>query len=317
MTRSRSIFGRLFAAASVFALSAVLLAPLAPEAQAQGRRMTQGGSGPIQVLLVTKGHAYDRENFFNLFDQLGETITWTHVEQPAAQAFWDPEMAKPFDVFVYFDAMGRREMKLADGTMGFEAPPQESKDGLEALLKSGKGMVFFHHGISAWNQAWDEYSEIVGGACDWSNPVTKRGVKYPFSGFQPGTKQYTSVVPEAKGHPIVEGLGDGFEIVDEAYACPYFEDSIHPLLRTDFVAKPENFEPARRRDPNWNHPLGSNLEAWYKAAENSPIVYIQHGHDNLAWANENFQKLMANAIKWAASEEALKWAKEHPQKIFK
>jgi type 1 glutamine amidotransferase len=298
-------------------LAAAMLAPLAPQAQAQGRRMTQGGSGPIQVLLVTKGHAFDRENFFNLFDALGETITWTHVEQPAAQIFWDPKMAEPYDVFVYYDAMGRSEIKLPDGSMGFEKPPQKSQDGLEALLKSGKGMVFFHHAIAAWNQTWDEYSEIMGGACDWRNPVTKRGVKYPFSGFQPNTKQHTSVVPEAKGHPILEGLGDGFDIVDEAYACPYFEDSIHPLLRTNFVAKPENFTPARTRDPNWNHPLGSNLEAWYKAAENSPIVYIQHGHDNQAWANPAFQKLMANAIKWAASDEALKWAKEHPQKIFK
>ena len=117
---TRSIVTRFLGAASAFALAAALLAPLAPQAQAQGRRMVQGGSGPIQVLLVTKGHAYDRENFFNLFDALGETITWTHVEQPAAQAFWDPKMAEQFDVFVYFDAMGRREMKLADGTTGFE-----------------------------------------------------------------------------------------------------------------------------------------------------------------------------------------------------
>lgn len=317
MMRSRSVFSRLLMAACVFSMAAALLAPLASEAQAQPRRMQQGGSGPIQVLLVTKGHAFDRENFFNLFDALGETITWTHVEQPAAQAFWDPEMAKAFDVFVYFDAMGRSEMKLADGSTGFEKPPKKSQDGLKALLQSGKGMVFFHHAIAAWNQTWDEYSEIMGGACDWRNPVTKRGVKYPFSGFQPGAKQHTSVVPEAKSHAIVEGLGTGFDIVDEAYNCPYFEDSIHPLLRTDFVAKPENFTLARTRDPNWNPPVGSNLEAWYKAAENSPIVYVQHGHDNLAWANPNFQKLMANAIKWAASEEALKWAKEHPQKIFK
>ncbi len=313
MTRFQTILQRL----SLLALAAGLMVPLAPQAQAQGRRMTQGGSGPIRVLLITKGHPFDRQNFFNLFDDLGDTITWTHVEQPAAQAFWDPEMAKNYDVFVYYDAMGRVQEKLPDGSMGFAKPPKKSQEGLEALLKSGKGMVFFHHSIAAWNQTWDEYSEIIGGACDWRNPVTKRGVHYPFSGFQPGTQQHDTIVPEAKGHPILEGLEGGFDIVDEAYNCPYFEDSIHPLLRTDFVAKPENFTPARTRDPNWNPPVGSNLEAWYKAAENSPIVYIQHGHDNLAWSNPAFQKLMTNAIKWAASDEALKWAKAHPQKIFK
>jgi uncharacterized protein len=315
--RSHKTVHRILAAASLLALTTALLIPLAPEAQAQGRRMVQGGSGPIRVLLVTKGHPFDRENFLNLFDALGQDITWTHVEQPAAEAFWNPEMAKDYDVFVCYDAMGRVKEKLPDGSMGFAKPPKEAQENLKALLRQGKGMVFLHHALAAWNQSWDEYSEIMGGACDWGNPVTKRGVHYPFSGFQQNTHQHNSVVPEAKNHPIVAGLEGGFDIVDEAYACPYFEDSLHPLLRTDFVAKPENFEPARRRDPNWNHPLGSNLEAWYKSAENSPIVYLQNGHDNQAWANPAYQKLVANAIKWAASDEALKWAKAHPQKIFK
>jgi hypothetical protein len=32
-----------------------------------------------------------------------------------------------------------------------------------------------------------------------------------------------------KTHPIVQGLGDGFDIVDEAYSCQMFEESVHPL----------------------------------------------------------------------------------------
>ena len=32
-----------------------------------------------------------------------------------------------------------------------------------------------------------------------------------------------------KTHPIVQGLGDGFDIVDEAYSCPMFEESVHPV----------------------------------------------------------------------------------------
>lgn len=316
MKHTRSTLGRLLSIAALFAMTATLLAPLAPQAQAQ-RRMTAGGRGPIKVLLITKGHGYDRQSFFAFFDALGEAITWTHVEQPAAQAFWNPKLAANYDVFVYFDALGREKLKLPDGTTGFAVPPKASQDGFEDLLKSGKGMVFFHHAISAWNHTWDEYSEVVGGACDWGNPVTKRGVKYPYSGAQVNVKQHTSVVPEAKGHPIVEGLEGGFDIVDEAYHCPYFEDSLHPLLRTDFVATPDKFINANNRDPSFKDaPTASNLEAWYKSAENSPIVYIQHGHDKQAWENENYQKLMTNAIKWAASDEALKWAKDHPSKIF-
>lgn len=315
MTRSDSMFRSLLLAVPVLAMTAALMIPLAPQAQAQ-RRVVQGGNGPIKVLLITKGHGYDRHNFFAMFDALGDQITWTHVEQPAAQAFWDADMAADYDVFVNFDAMGRTPMKRANGTTYFEKPSRAAQDGFRDLLRSGKGMVFFHHGISAWNQAWDEYSEVVGGACDWANPVTKRGVNHLFSGYQPGIQQHSSVTPEGKGHPILEGLEGGLDIVDETYHCPYFEDSITPLLRTDFEAKAENFQPAQRRDPTWNPAQASNLSAWYKSAENSPIVYIQHGHDNLAWSNEGFRKLMGNAIKWAASEKAMQWAKDHPSKIF-
>ena len=32
-----------------------------------------------------------------------------------------------------------------------------------------------------------------------------------------------------KTHPIVQCLGDGFDIVDEAYSCQMFEESVHLL----------------------------------------------------------------------------------------
>ena len=314
MPKSRSVSRRqMLASAAMAAPMFQLINAFTGRALAQ-RRMTAGGSGPIQVLLVTKGHGFDRAPFFELFDALGETITWTHVEQPAAQVFWDPKLAEPYDVFVHYDAMGRQEMTRPDGSTYFEAPPRDAQENLAALLKQGKGMVFFHHSIAAWNQAWPEYPEIVGGACDWRNPVTVRDQKFPFSGFRPNTEQHVTVVD--KNHPVVQGLGDGFDITDEAYLCPYFEDSIHPLLRTNFDPKVANFPIQTERDPKWNHPDGSNVAAWVKAAESSPVVYVQLGHDATAWVNESFRMLMTNAIKWAASDEAMAWAKANPAKIF-
>lgn len=297
----------------------MLLIGLPVVSPAEGQ--TPGGSGPIEVLLVTKGHGYDRAPFFALFDALGETITWTHVEQPAAQEFWDPDLAEPYDVFVYYDAMGRSAITRPDGSTYFEAPSDEAKEDLEELLEQGKGMVFFHHSIAAWNQAWPEYAEIVGGACDWGNRVNLRGQEYPYSGAQTNIEQHVTVVD--KTHPVVQGLGDGFEIIDETYLCPYLDDTFQPLLRTDFDPIPENFpgrynrgEPYQTESNFRNHPRGSNVTAWVKAAENSPIVYIQHGHDAKAWENESFLTLMRNAIQWAASDEAKAWARANPQEIF-
>jgi type 1 glutamine amidotransferase len=277
---------------------------------------------PIQVLLVTKGHGFDRAPFFELFDELGTEIVYTHVEQPSAQLFWDPENAAAYDVFVYYDAMGRGQgVAGPDGTVTFEEPSAEAKRDLEALLKQGKGMVFLHHSIAAWNQSWPVYAEIVGGACDWSNRVRVRGQEFPHSGAQAGITQRISIVD--KSHPITQGLTDGFEIVDETYLCPYFEENLHPLLRTDFVPIPENFPGRYNRTPEQlavsnfrNHPRGSNLVGWVKSAENSPIVYLQNGHNAQAWENDSYRRLLLNAIKWAASPEAKAWAAANPQKIF-
>ena len=91
-------------------------APAAAPQRGGAARLTPGGSGPIRVLLITKGHAFDRAPFFEMFDKLGETITWTHVEQPSAQLYFDTKNSKDFDVFVFYDAMGRDEMTRPDGS---------------------------------------------------------------------------------------------------------------------------------------------------------------------------------------------------------
>ena len=42
-----------------------------------------------EILLITKGHPFERDAFFSTFDAL-PGVNWTHVEQPAAQVFFDP-----------------------------------------------------------------------------------------------------------------------------------------------------------------------------------------------------------------------------------
>jgi type 1 glutamine amidotransferase len=323
----RQVIDRAALAASLLPFAANAQAPQAGQTPAPaaggrggrgGMRRTPGGSGPIQVLLITKGHAYNRQPFFELFDALGTDITWTHVEHPAAQVFFNPELAKPYDVFVFYDMAGRGRRTKPDGTAETYdiEPSPELRKNFKALLESGKGLVFFHHALASWVHTWPEYVETMGGAADWGRTLKNiRGKEYPFSGFRAGVVQKVTIVD--KSHPVVQGLEDGFEIEDETYLAPMFEDSVHPLLRTNFEPKVSNFPNQMQRDPNWKHPDGSNMTAWVKTAEKSPVVYIQHGHDERAWTNPNFQKLMGNAIKWASSKEAKDWAAKNPKKIFK
>jgi uncharacterized protein len=325
---------RILTGSAALASALPLIAPLTGAAQTaaggaagqpQGapRRIPQGGTGPIKVLLITRWHPFDRAPFYDMFDALGTQITWTHVEQPAAELFFNPERAAPYDVFVLYDMAGREPKKNPDGSYDansifrdpiFPKPSEDLQRGFKALLQSGdKGFVFFHHSLASWVHTWPEYTEVIGAAADWGLPITVRGKEYPYSGFRGGVQQHITI--EDKSHPVVAGLGDGYDIEDETYLCPMFEESVHCLLRTDFKPIDTNFPMQSAK--GWHHPPGSNMAGWVKTAENTPVVYLQNGHGPTAWANPAFRKLMGNAITWAHSPEAKSWAKANPSKIFK
>jgi type 1 glutamine amidotransferase len=274
-------------------------------------RVPQGGRGPIRVLFISKGHEFEREHLLSMLDCLGDDITYAHAEHPAADVLMTPEGSKNFDVFVFYDLGGPGVLRLGpngERNRFYPDPSPELKKGFAALLKQGKGMVFLHHASAAWAHVWPEYSEVVGGACDWYSPVTVRGILDPHHGYYPRTAQRQTVV--AKGHKVVEGLGDGFDITDEAYGCAWFPQSVTPILTTSFTPPDPkvNFGPGRSY---------SNLSTWVKVSESSPVFYTQMGHDNNAWRVPAYQQLVRNAIKWAASPEAHAWAKANKTKIFK
>jgi uncharacterized protein len=312
----RRMLSRTVTAASMLPVVSSLTGRLdAQNAPPRAPRTVQGGAGPIQVMLITKGHAFDRENFFLMFDSFGKEITWTHVEYPAAEVFFDPVRAAPYDVLVFYDMYGKGPKPgaaSASETVNLEPSPAVNK-GMKALLQKGKGLVFFHHAIGSW-VLWPEFHEIIGGAAEFGGlPLKVRGKEYPYSGYRGGVEQHISVVDKA--HPIVQGLGDGFDIVDEVFMHPVFEDSVQPLLRTDFKRIDSNFPMQYGR--GWRHPEGSSAAAWVKTAESSPVVYLQFGHDAKVWENPAFRTLMSNSIRWAASREALAWAAANKTSIFK
>ncbi|HNU99585.1 MAG TPA: ThuA domain-containing protein [Verrucomicrobiota bacterium] len=43
--------------------------------------------------------------------------------------------------------------------------------------------------------------------------------------------------------------------------------------------------------------------AWAKTYEAARVVYIQLGHDHLAYENPSFRRLVANAIRWVAKRD--------------
>jgi uncharacterized protein len=49
-----------------------------------------------------------------------------------------------------------------------------------------------------------------------------------------------------------------------------------------------------------------------KTAGASPVAYLQPGHGPTAFGNPNYRRLVANAIRWAASPAAHEWAQRNP-----
>ena len=336
----RAIFGGMAAAATALPMLAkaqppapAANAPLRPYGAGSPINSTsldglpgQGGNGPIRVLFISSYHPFDRENLFRMLDGFGSDITWCHVEHPAAERFFDPALAEDFDVFLFYDAFaGRRKTGVgANGRPSYDYAPPTAKvqADLKKLLTNGdKGFVLFHHALASWVHSWpagvngsNAYAEMMGGAADWGMPLKLRGKDYPNSGFRQQTEQRITVVDKA--HPITAGVDD-FDLVDETYLCPMFEDSVHPILRTSFQPTADKFAHAPSgANVGAGHPPGSNLFGWVKTAENTPIAYLQGGHDNHAWGHPAFKRLMLNAIKWAASPEAKAWAKANSKRIF-
>ena len=255
-----------------------------------------------EVLLVTKGHPYEREPFYKVFDDMAE-VNWTLVEQPAAQALFTVEQAANYDAFVMYDMPGIEFQ--AEGGPEFLEPSESYKANFAELLESGHGFVFLHHAIAGW-PAWPEYAEIIGGRFLYL-PTSLRGQECQDSGYRHAVNHTVQVVQD---HPVTQGLPGEFEITDELYLYEVFTDDVTPILKSEHEFVQENFYSAARvvRDgkmfdnEGWQHAPGSNLIGWTRTYGNSRIVYLQCGDDPVAYANPNFQKLLANAIEWVSAD---------------
>lgn len=220
-----------------------------------------GGTGKIRVLVVTGGHDFEKEPFFQVFKDNPE-IEYQAVEQPAAQESFKVEAAKNYDVLVFYDM----HQEITD----------EGKSNLLARLKDGKGLVVLHHAIADY-QTWPEYAKIIG-AKYYLAPTVVDGVAKKRSAYKHGMHFTLHVVDP--NNPVTKGMKD-YEILDETYKWFDVANDVHPLLTTE--------------EPESNH-----VVAWAKTYSNARVVYMQSGHDHFAYENPNFQKVLKQAIEWTA-----------------
>jgi hypothetical protein len=219
---------------------------------------------PARVLLVVGGHDYQTNDFHQLFEQ-NPDVTFKVVEHPNAHRWLQRDKAAAYDVIVLYDM--------------WQPITDEAKSDFIARLNDGKGLVALHHALASY-QAWNEYPNIIGGRYHLK-PRLVNNVEIPGSTYQHDVQFKVTILNLA--HPITRGLED-FTIHDETYDAFEVLPQSKPLLGT----------PA---------PTSGPVIAWTHHYKRAKVAYIQLGHDRLAYQNPNFARLLAQAIRWAATPE--------------
>ena len=214
----------------------------------------------IRVLLVTGGHGFERDPFSKIFSD-NPALAVTAVEHAKGSATaWERDDLASFNVVVLYDM----QANITDA--------QKAK--FLSLFQNGTGLVVLHHALCSF-QAWPDYERIIGGL--YPVPPKDQPQVTDKIGYEHGV-EVPVVIADTK-HPITSTLKD-FTIHDEIYWGFRVGADVHPLLTTT-LAKSGN-------------PL-----MWTRTEGRSRVVFLQLGHDHLAYENPNFRELIARSITWS------------------
>lgn len=216
----------------------------------------------LRVLIVTGGRTdFEREAFYDMFNSFAN-IDYEEVVQPEANQKLTSSFCDAFDILVFYDMV----QEITD----------QQKAAFINFLERGKGIVFLHHALASYRE-WAEYENITGGRFYLDlKPDTENKEEYPVSTYQHNVDIPVTIVD--RDHPITNGL-DNFIIHDEIYDNFKVLPVVDPLLST-------------------SHPESGDIIGWTHLYGKSPIVYIQPGHNHVAFENPNYRRLVEQAIKW-------------------
>jgi type 1 glutamine amidotransferase len=160
-----------------------------------------------RILIITGGHAFEREAFFNIFGDMTD-VGYKEVVQPYANQIYDTELMDQYDILLFYDMV----QEIND----------HQKKAFVDLLNEGKGVVFLNHSLVSY-QGWDEFEKIIGGRYVLSGP------EQDSSTYRHDVELPVEVID--RHHPITKGVDD-FVIHDEVYGNFKVLPTVHPLLGT-------------------------------------------------------------------------------------
>ena len=145
--------------------------------------------------------------------------------------------------------------------------PPATRRAIAEFVGGGGGLVA-NHTASICFDDWPEWGDIVGGAWQW-------GV----SSHPPAGPVHARVAVE---HPVVAGVGEQFELVDEVYG--------------DLAVRPgiEVLATAQRTPDDADQPV-----VWAHRYGAGRVVYDGFGHDAASITDANNARVLTQALEWA------------------
>jgi type 1 glutamine amidotransferase len=217
----------------------------------------------LKVAVVSGGHPFDEKSFYAMFEGV-PGVDCAKIPLKDDSEIFEDISNWSYDVVVLYNFT----QKISD----------KRKANLLTLTERGVGFVVLHHAIANYAD-WPEYRKIVG-ARYYLEDVEENGVKHPRCEYEHGVDFKIHV--EDAAHPIVKGIAD-FTINDETYKGYSLEPDNHLLLTS-------------------NNPKSQKEVGWTRVYKKSKVCYLQMGHGESIFADENFRRLVTQSIQWTAAK---------------
>lgn len=230
------------------------------------------------VLLFSKAtgfrHSASIDASKPIITDLAKKNNWFLYETEEGGVFNAEQLAK-FNTIIFNNSTGR---VLND----------DQQKALEQYVENGGNLIGIH-GAGDNSHHWDWYVQHLMGA-----EFSHHSLKMPY--------EKTNILLDSQADSsLVSGISDNWVRADEWYV--FFEnprkkgfkilytingESIDPTANIPFLASGKTFGMGK------DHPV-----AWYKNIGKGKTFYTSMGHDETAWKDPNFVKLIENAIKWS------------------
>jgi type 1 glutamine amidotransferase len=176
-----------------------------------------------------------------------------------------PETLKNTDVIIFYTT---GELPLSD----------EQKSALLNFVKSGKAFIGIHSATDTFYK-WPEYGEMINGYFD-GHPWTQ--------------DTEVTIKVDDRTHVTTKHLPASLTFKEEIYQFKQFVPERVKVLVSLDTTKTDMTRPGIKAA---SFPL-----VWYKSYGKGRVYYSALGHRPDVWANDWYQTMLVNAIKWSAGE---------------